>query len=105
MGSDDDCEIETYFEEWKEGIWKEIPPIFEAISTEQNSQVALSPLEPKSVVKVSSGPSILDPLVDKFSPELNPKLDINVKRILFECKTMKLVKVEKLKQDKSNKII
>ena len=44
---------------------------------------------------------ILDPLVDTFSVEENPKLDLNVRRILFECKTMKLVKVEKLKKDKS----
>jgi hypothetical protein len=50
-----------------------------------------------------SGEKILDPLVDKFSVEENPKLDLNVKRILFECKTMKLVKVEKLKKDKSKK--
>lgn len=97
LGSDHDCEIENYFEEWKEPIWKEIQPIYAKLK-QINSAQTPSPIE----IEIENSPTKeLDPLVDTFELSEGQKLDLNVGRILFECKTMKLVNVEKLKNNES----
>jgi hypothetical protein len=101
LGSDDDCEIETYFEEWKENIWAEITPIYAnlkigEIKNELKKTEALQ-LSPKVKLEEKS----LCPLTDCFKQNDHDNFDLNVRRILFECKTMELIKVEKLKTNES----
>lgn len=44
---------------------------------------------------------LLDPLKDVFKKDNSRKLDMNVERFLFECQTMQIMEVEKLKVDQS----